>query len=683
MAIYKNKDLEVDISFGTSKQINKSASFYTGDKGSTSIRITVKHKGFLFNFAESDMIPTLDLIHSDGSIWLSEPMTVVDGGTIQYNIPDNIIEHAGTINAKLFLKDDTTSVHALNFNIEILDSGINDLVEKEVSLVLVEDTVRNIMTENALGLIDETFKTEVLDAFQDYTIANPELFKGDKGDKGEQGVRGPIGETGAIGLTGAKGDKGDKGDTGAQGVQGVAGAKGEKGDQGVQGIPGIDGADGEDGISVSAEEVLSDIATENNKISFDKVHLDTMLNSKVPLQSFIYTDEFIYAMRVEPTLTRTEEDLTIMQFSKSGTYMSSMKALGAGHNESIGYKDGRFYIVLFSESGAEKALYHFPYTKDATVSYETTQNSNFVKVNISMQSIDKVNVSIYKDILSLSYYKGVTTGLNLRQYDLNTLNQINDIDMATDVSLNWLQGVAISDDKTYLSIGSYSVGDAKEIRVYSNIDGSVTDVIDVSRIGADDVGASATLDWLEPEGLQIIQDGDKDILLHGVFTGGNSTGPTQKRYKIYRWDKVIQNNADLLSFYNHSDSMIYDGGSIQGNSTQTYSMIETAKNYKFLTVYYTAGVAGTHCVTVPTDLLKLVKYVDCECRAITANGELFNYITRITFDNDLKKFSITTSRMLKVNIDTPTSSSTTRDNYAGFYLYKIKGHQMYSEFGLD
>ena len=31
MAIYKNKDLEVDISFGTSKQINKGASFYTGD----------------------------------------------------------------------------------------------------------------------------------------------------------------------------------------------------------------------------------------------------------------------------------------------------------------------------------------------------------------------------------------------------------------------------------------------------------------------------------------------------------------------------------------------------------------------------------------------------------------------------------------------------------------------------
>lgn len=232
MTIYKNKDLEVDISFGTSKQINKSASFYTGDKGSTSIRITVKHKGFPFNFAESDMIPTLDLIHSDGSIWLSEPMTVVDGGIIQYNIPNNIIEHAGTISAKLFLKNVNTSVHALNFNIEILDSGIEGAVEKEISLVLVEDVVRNIMTENALGLVDDTFKTEVLDEFQAYTIANPELFKGEKGDQGEQGVRGPIGQTGAQGLNGAKGDKGDKGDEGPRGVQGVQGPKGDKGDRG-------------------------------------------------------------------------------------------------------------------------------------------------------------------------------------------------------------------------------------------------------------------------------------------------------------------------------------------------------------------------------------------------------------------------------------------------------------------
>lgn len=249
MAIYKNKDLEVDISFGTSKQINKSASFYTGDKGSTSIRITVKHKGFPFNFAESDMIPTLDLIHSDGSIWLSEPMTVVDGGTIQYNIPNNIIEHAGTISAKLFLKNANTSVHALNFNIEILDSGIEGAVEQELNLVLVEEIVTNIMQENALGLLDETFKTEVLDSFQEYTIAHPELFKGDKGDKGEKGDKGDIGPQGI---------KGDTGATGLNGQDGAQGEQGPRGYQGIQGPKGEKGNDGEDGtdayIVVSATE---------------------------------------------------------------------------------------------------------------------------------------------------------------------------------------------------------------------------------------------------------------------------------------------------------------------------------------------------------------------------------------------------------------------------------------------
>lgn len=237
MAIYKNKDLEVDISFGTSKQINKSASFYTGDKGSTSIRITVKHKGFPFNFAESDMVPTLDLIHSDGSIWLSEPMTIVvdDKGVIEYNIPNNIIEHAGTISAKLFLKNADISVHALNFNIEILDSGIEGVVEKEVSLALVEDIVINIMQENALGLLDESFKTEVLDSFSAYTMAHPELFKGDKGDKGDKGLRG---ETGLQGV---------KGDTGAAGQSGQDGAQGEQGPRGYQGVQGPKGAKGDSG----------------------------------------------------------------------------------------------------------------------------------------------------------------------------------------------------------------------------------------------------------------------------------------------------------------------------------------------------------------------------------------------------------------------------------------------------
>ena len=242
MAIYKNKDLEVDISFGTSKQNGKSASFYSGDRNSTSIRIKVRHKGYAFDFVQSDMIPTLDLFHSDGSIWLSEPMNIVmeENGLVSYNIPNNVIEHVGTVSAKLFLKNDTVSIHAMNFNFEILDSEIEGAVEQEINLVLVEDIVTNIMTENALGLLDESFKTEVFNEFQTYTAENPQLFKGEKGDKGDKGLRGETGLQGPKGDTGAAGQDGAKGDTGEQGPRGYQGIQGPKGEKGNDGEDGID-----------------------------------------------------------------------------------------------------------------------------------------------------------------------------------------------------------------------------------------------------------------------------------------------------------------------------------------------------------------------------------------------------------------------------------------------------------
>lgn len=246
MAIYKNKDLEVDISFGTSKQINKSASFYTGDKGSTSIRITVKHKGFPFNFAESDMIPTLDLIHSDGSVWLSEPMIIVvnDKGVIEYNIPNNIIEHAGTISAKLFLKNGTVSIHVLNFNIEILDSGIEGAVAKEISVNIVDDAVRRIVKENAIELLGDGFEDRLNTDVINHLDNNPTLFKGEKGDTGEQG---PQGVKGDKGETGPKGDAGIQGPQGIQGIRGPQGLKGDKGDIGPKGDTGDTGEIGPTG----------------------------------------------------------------------------------------------------------------------------------------------------------------------------------------------------------------------------------------------------------------------------------------------------------------------------------------------------------------------------------------------------------------------------------------------------
>ena len=308
MAIYKNKDLEVDINLGTVKETNKGASFYTGDKGSTSIRITVKHKGYLFNFAESDMVPTLDLIHSDGSIWLSEPMIVVDGGTIQYNIPNNIIEHAGTISAKLFLKNADTSIHALNFNIEILDSGIEGAVEQELDLVLVEEIVTNIMQENSLGLLDETFKTEVLNSFQEYTATHPELFKGDKGDKGDvgpqgpQGIQGIKGDTGAAGLDGQDGAQGPQGPRGYQGIQGP---KGNKGDMGPKGEPGIDGKDSTQ-INYRDIKIHADLPIRFS--GYDQLIADNSVTYYYP-QGLALDSDYIYLLYDTPELVKDRKSV--------------------------------------------------------------------------------------------------------------------------------------------------------------------------------------------------------------------------------------------------------------------------------------------------------------------------------------------------------------------------------------
>lgn len=258
MTIYKNRDLEVDINVGSENIKSKGAPFYSGDRGSASVRILIKHKGYKFNFEQYNMVPTLDLFHSDGSIWTGQAVNIIDNlGLIEYEIPDNIIKHVGTLKVKLFLKNETETIHVLNFNIEIHDSEVEGIVEKEVTVKLIEDTIREIVAENADTLLDENFKDEVYQNFQDYTIAHPELFKGEKGDQGEQGVRGPQGLKGDQGLQGERGLKGDtgerglpgvKGDIGPQGDRGEIGPKGDTGEQGPQGLQGIQGEQGPQGV---------------------------------------------------------------------------------------------------------------------------------------------------------------------------------------------------------------------------------------------------------------------------------------------------------------------------------------------------------------------------------------------------------------------------------------------------
>ena len=179
MRIYKNKDITTNIDTEKMSINNSDTYFYTEDKGSAALRIFINHRKTAFNLDNTNLKPVLDLFHTDGSIWLDEPLEVVmsDKGILQYNIPNNVIAHAGQIKAKLFLRNAEQSVHVANFTFDIKDSGIEGAIEKEISVNLVDDAVKRIMNEQ------------------------PEIYKGEKGDKGDTGPQG------------VQGDQGPKGDT--------------------------------------------------------------------------------------------------------------------------------------------------------------------------------------------------------------------------------------------------------------------------------------------------------------------------------------------------------------------------------------------------------------------------------------------------------------------------------------
>lgn len=246
--IYKNSDFNANINNET-VEVNKKTktNFYTADKGTAQVRVYVTWNGKKLDLNKYNLVPQLDLFLEDGSIFLNEVITDVDeeNGIIYYEVPSNIIVHVGKVDAKLFLKNDNQKVHVANFSFNILDSGVDGKVNKEVSVNLVEDTVRNIIQEEAMDLLNTDFKTEVFEGFQNYVNENVEQFKGPKGDTGNTGVKGE------------KGDKGDKGDTGIQGpqgVQGVRGPQGLKGDKGDKGEPGLNGQDG----TVTFEELTDE-----------------------------------------------------------------------------------------------------------------------------------------------------------------------------------------------------------------------------------------------------------------------------------------------------------------------------------------------------------------------------------------------------------------------------------------
>ncbi len=251
MAIYKNKDIETNIQATHVSLGNIGAQFYTEDENSASIRIYIKHNDKPVNLETAGLTPILSLSMQDGSYFDNEPVDIVlaEQGLIQYKIRENVIKHVGKVKATLRLKSETQTLHASEFSFTILSSGLDEQIAKEINIELIDDIVKNIMTDNAMGLLDEDYKEKINHDVVDYVASNPEKYKGPKGDTGKQG---PQGERGL---------KGDTGQQGIQGPQGLQGERGLRGEQGIQGERGIDGKDGKDADNeVIAELIKDDVA---------------------------------------------------------------------------------------------------------------------------------------------------------------------------------------------------------------------------------------------------------------------------------------------------------------------------------------------------------------------------------------------------------------------------------------
>ena len=268
MTINKNTDLEFSLQQGTEKG-GVYTNFYTEDKGSASIRIRLSSNGYYLDLTKTDLKPALFLFHEDGSIFKIKDFINVmpDKGLIQYNLSDNVIAHAGKVKAKLFLKNTEQSVHVANFTFDIKDSGIEGAVAKEISVNLVEDSVRKIVEENAMELLDDNFKVEVETGLKSYVMNNPEQFKGPRGN---DGLRGPKGDTG---------ERGEKGSQGERGFQGLQGSQGERGPQGLRGDKGLQGSQGPQG--------------DKGKDSTQRNFRDLTIIKDIPLQFDGYKDELV------------------------------------------------------------------------------------------------------------------------------------------------------------------------------------------------------------------------------------------------------------------------------------------------------------------------------------------------------------------------------------------------------
>lgn len=136
--------------------------FYTEDDGTAAIGIAIKHNKTPYDLTANKMTPQLHLFLQDGSIILNEPLKIISGekGLIEYQVTEKVIKHVGKAFAKLILQGEpndqgiSESVHALNFRFEILNSGIEEAIEKVIDVKLLSEI------------------------FEDFALSHPEFMTG-------------------------------------------------------------------------------------------------------------------------------------------------------------------------------------------------------------------------------------------------------------------------------------------------------------------------------------------------------------------------------------------------------------------------------------------------------------------------------------------------------------------------
>ncbi|NJI03581.1 BppU family phage baseplate upper protein [Staphylococcus agnetis] len=425
--------------------------FYTEDENTAIVRVRINYEGNPVDLTQTKMKPKLDLFLEDGSIFMNEPVDLImpHSGLIQYNVPVKVIKHIGVVDCKLFLEDDIQSIHVANFSFEIVDSGIEDVVQKEISVTLVDDTVRRIVKENAIQLLGDDFEARLNTDVIEHLNSNPDLFKGAKGDKGETGATGPKGDKGDVGEQGKQGIQGIKGDTGETGPIGATGPQGPQGERGEQGPPGESG------------KVETDLAKGNFDSLKSKVDFNFQTDFVESLKNLTTTtDNMVVTITHAPSKTfhivqpisknralrvwfnkNTKDDYIILRETEIGDFNLE--------NKSIGYQN--LQIVDSSQFDTSYPPNYFAKTVGATLVGEVIVDKiNFVSYCSNVGGIWEVTLdegSIYEKKKTISTWSETTVvdkeqllfdGLEYKKHTIKMVFKGQDPEHPTSTPRGWL-----------------------------------------------------------------------------------------------------------------------------------------------------------------------------------------------------------------------------------------------------